>query len=115
GSVILSFTGLLFAQQPSAETPENLKVLSNRAPEKQDQTARDRDAPPINSSYIFGPGDQLSFRVVDLEEISDKPIAVDLSGYVRLPMVGRLKVSGFTIAQVETSLSKRLEAYLLHP
>jgi polysaccharide export outer membrane protein len=113
--VVLSFTGLLLAQQPSAEAPQNVTAVSSRTPEKQSQPARDQDLPQVNSSYILGPGDQISFRVVDLEEITDKPISVDLIGYVRLPMVGRIKVAGLTIAQLEAGLAKQLEVYLLHP
>jgi polysaccharide export outer membrane protein len=114
-SIILSSTGLLLAQQPSAEAPQNVTNLSNHAPVKQDQPKRDHEAPQFNFSYILGPGDQISIRVVDLEEVTDKPVAVDLNGYIRLTMIGRIKVSGLTIAQLEADLAKRLEVYLLHP
>jgi polysaccharide export outer membrane protein len=114
-SIMLSFTGLLLAQQPSAESRRNVAPISNEAPEKQDQPRRDQEVPQINSSYILGPGDQVSVRVVDLEEITDEPIAVDLSGYIRLAMIGRIKASGLTISQLEAALAKRLEVYLLRP
>jgi polysaccharide export outer membrane protein len=113
--VILSFPGWLLAQQSSVEGAQNVTALSNPVPEKQDQPAQDQGLPQINSSYILGPGDQLSFHIVDLEEITDKPIAVDLSGHIRLPMVGRLKASGLTIAQLEAGVAEKLEVYLLHP
>jgi polysaccharide biosynthesis/export protein len=66
-------------------------------------------------SYVLGPGDQITVHVVNLEEINDKPISIDLSGYIRLPMVGRIQVSGLTIEQVGSEISRRLETYVKHP
>src|SRR5436190_708339 len=72
--VVTVFSGLLPAQPLPAEPPQqNVTAFSSQA-------ADTTDAPPNSSSYVLGPGDQLSFRVVDMEEINDKPIAVDLSG-----------------------------------
>jgi polysaccharide export outer membrane protein len=50
-----------------------------------------------------------------VEEINDKPVSVDLGGEIRLPVVGRLRVSGLTTEQVEVEIAKRLKTYLLHP
>ncbi len=69
----------------------------------------------IVSGYILGPGDQITIRVVNFEEINDKPIAIDLSGCIHLPMVGQIPVSGLTIEQVGSEISKRLETYVKHP
>ncbi len=74
-----------------------------------------QDASRVNSGYLVGPGDQLVFRIVNSEEVNDKPVAVDLSGYVRLPMVGRFRVGGLTVAQIETEASERLKTYFLRP
>ena len=70
-------------------------------PKVQEQAFAKRPA-PVESGYVLGPGDQITVRVVNLEEINDKPIPVELNGEVRLPMVGRVRVSGLTVAEVET-------------
>jgi len=67
------------------------------------------------ADYVLGSGDQIAVHAVDVEEIDDKPILVDTSGYVRLPLAGRIRVSGLTVAQVETEIADRLKTYLLHP
>lgn len=65
--------------------------------------------------YVLGPGDQISIRVVNFEEINDKPISIDLSGCIRLPMAGQIVASGMTVEQLGAEISKRLETYVLHP
>lgn len=74
-----------------------------------------QNQPATNLGYRVGPGDQLVFRIVNAEEIGDKPVGVDLDGCVRLPVVGRLHVAGSTVAQIEAEVRKRLSTYLLHP
>src|SRR5450631_1267508 len=74
-----------------------------------------QDSARLSAGYVVGSGDQIAFRVTNAEEINDKPIPVDLSGYVRLPMVGRFRVAGLTVAQIEAELTERLKAYFLHP
>ncbi|MCU1335683.1 MAG: polysaccharide export protein [Bryobacterales bacterium] len=69
----------------------------------------------LKSGYVLGLSDQIIVRAVNVEEISDKPIMVDVSGYVRLPMAGRIRVSGLTVAEVEAEITDRLKSYLLRP
>lgn len=78
-------------------------------------TPETQDTTRLSAGYVVGSGDQIAFRVTNAEEINDKPIPVDLSGYVRLPMVGRFRVAGLTVAQIESELSDRLKPYLLRP
>ncbi len=71
--------------------------------------------PQTEPGYVLGPNDQISIHVVSCEEINDKPIPVDLSGMVHLPLVGSLKASGSTIQQLQAEITDRLRQYLLHP
>ena len=73
----------------------------------------DRSKAP--GDYLLGPGDQIVVRVLNAEEINDKPILIDMGGYIRLPVVGRIHVGGLSVAQVEADLAERLKSYLLHP
>lgn len=74
----------------------------------------DQSAPAL-SSYVLGPDDQLSLRALDAEEISDKPVRVGSDGMINLPMVGRVKVIGMTVEQLENELRKRLQTYIQNP
>jgi polysaccharide export outer membrane protein len=74
-----------------------------------------QSAPHALSSYRLGPGDQLTFSGVSVDEIANKPFRVDADGEVNLPMVGRLPASGLTLRQFEVELNKRLCIYIRQP
>jgi len=65
--------------------------------------------------YVLGPEDQITIRALNAEEIVDRPIFVSTSGYINLPLVGRVKATGLTVEQLESELSRRLEKYLEDP
>ena len=69
----------------------------------------------MRQSYLLGPEDQISIRVLDAEEINDKPVRIDFSGYVRLPLVGRIRAAGLTVDQFEAELIKQLRTYIKEP
>ena len=69
----------------------------------------------LRSSYVLGPEDQIVIRALDAEEISDKPLRIDMNGYIRLPLAGRVRAAGLTIEQLEAELVSRLKAYLQKP
>jgi polysaccharide export outer membrane protein len=71
--------------------------------------------PPQPPPYVLGPGDQITIRSIDLEEISEKPVLVDPDGYLSLPLVGRLKAAGLTAAELEKALVKALQGYFRRP
>src|SRR5258708_3990514 len=97
-SVILCLSGLgLAAQQPQIIQPNSQpNSFSTREPSSSVKTER-----PVGESqsqtqpdYVLGPGDQITIRAVNVEEINDKPVLIDTGGYVRLPVVGRVRVAG---------------------
>src|SRR5262245_7148322 len=71
---------VLKAQSPVTAPPQTTAP----APEKND------------SAYVLGLNDQITINALHAEEISGKPIQVDNTGSVNLPMVGRVKVAGLT-------------------
>jgi polysaccharide export outer membrane protein len=109
GSIILSAFGVVSAAQ---QPPESLAITGLRSAE---QRAPVEPASGTDPGYILGPGDQINVRVVNLEEINDKPIPIDLSGSIRLPLIGRFQVSGLTVAAAESELARRLGTYMRHP
>ncbi len=71
--------------------------------------------PAANAEYTLGPGDQISIRVVDMEEFADRSVRIDPNGFVDLPMVGRIEASGLTIDQFKDTLSTKLSRYINAP
>ncbi len=69
----------------------------------------------VATDYVFGPGDQFVLHVVDLEEISDKPLRVDPGGFVDLPLAGRMDVGGLTLEQFKSELKAKLSRYISDP
>jgi protein involved in polysaccharide export with SLBB domain len=60
------------------------------------------DAPQIH------PGDNLDLRVVEDDSFNGK-YAVRRGGYIIIPQVGRIKVTGLTTKQAEAAVKKALE------
>lgn len=71
--------------------------------------------PPAVSEYILGAGDQVSLHVVDLDDISDKPIRIDPNGFVDLALIGRVEAGGLTIEQLREQLRIKLTKYINSP
>lgn len=65
--------------------------------------------------YVLGPGDQVVLHVVDDEDISDKPLAIDPSGTIDLPMVGRMQAAGLTLEEFKAQLTSKLKRYITQP
>ena len=70
---------------------------------------------PTPRSYVLGPEDQLTIRVLDAQEFDDKPVRIDFSGYLRLPMIGRIQAGGLTLDQLEAELVKGLRKFIKEP
>jgi polysaccharide export outer membrane protein len=67
---------------------------------------------PLRSIYALGPDDQLTVRALDAEEISDKPFRINPSGFITMPLLGRVEAAGLTVEQLEVELTKRLQTYV---
>ena len=70
---------------------------------------------PAAANYVLGPEDQLVIHILDVPDISEKPLRIDPNGDLRLPMIGRIHAAGMSVEQLETELTKRLKAYLQEP
>ena|SRR5437867_700393 len=69
----------------------------------------------VGPGYILGPDDQIVIRVLDAEEISEKPVLIDTDGYIKLPLIERVRAAGLTVAELETEIASRLKLYLQQP
>jgi polysaccharide biosynthesis/export protein len=69
----------------------------------------------LRSTYLLGPDDQITIHALDAEELSEKPVRIDMSGHIRLPLVGRILAAGLTIEQFEAEITTRLGKYVKEP
>lgn len=63
--------------------------------------------------YRIGPGDRLELRVVGLPELGQKAL-VDINGNLPLPLLGAVKVSGFTLAEVQDKVRAGLSGKIVY-
>jgi polysaccharide export outer membrane protein len=66
-------------------------------------------------NYVLGPDDVITIQAPDVEEITGKPVRIDMRGNINLPMVGRLQVAGLTADELEAKIKERLKKYLQEP
>jgi len=70
----------------------------------------------VRSSYVLGPNDRFTVEALHAApDISTQPYRIDSTGYVTLPLAGRLKATGLTIEQFEREVASRLTPYILEP
>jgi len=67
------------------------------------------------SQYVLGPEDQIKIWALGVEEISDKPVRIDPSGEIDLPLVGRVHAAGLTVEQLKSALAQRLTKEVREP
>ena len=73
-------------------------------------------APSPGSSYVLGPGDQLSFVVANFsEEFGDKTFRIDMRGDINVPLAGRIHAAGLTVDEFEGQVEQRLARYVKDP
>ena len=70
---------------------------------------------PGSAPYVLGPEDQLKIWAFGVEEISDKPVRIDPSGNIDLPVVGKVHAGGLTLDQLKADLVQRFSKDVLKP
>ena len=78
-------------------------------------STRTEPAPGLSSTYVLGPDDQITVQIPNADEISGKPVRIDLNGDLRLPQVGRIQAAGLTVEQLEARIAERLKEFLKAP
>jgi polysaccharide export outer membrane protein len=73
------------------------------------------------SGYVLGPDDEIMIRGIDAPEVSDKlekpdqPVLIGTNGDITLPLIGRVKVGGLTVEQLEAELNTRFRQFIQEP
>ncbi len=66
-------------------------------------------------SYVLGPDDQITIRVLQVPEIAEKPVRIDLDGNIELPYLGQVRAAGLTAEQLKKDLTERLKTFVREP
>ena len=66
-------------------------------------------------SYLLGPDDLITIRVLQAPELAEKPVRIDMNGYIDLPFVGKLHASGLTVEALRKELTTQLESIIRDP
>jgi polysaccharide export outer membrane protein len=70
----------------------------------------------VHATYVLGPDDQIKVNASDIEEISGAvPIRIDMTGTIKLPMVGRIQAAGLTAEHLEVAIAAKLKKYMQNP
>jgi polysaccharide export outer membrane protein len=64
--------------------------------------------------YIIGAGDLLVISALDVSELEKVKVRVGAEGFIRLPLVGTVKIRGLTARQLEGEIADRLGAKYVH-
>src|SRR5947209_12472907 len=67
------------------------------------------------TSYVLGPDDQITLQAPDVEEISGKPVRIDLDGNITLPLIGGMQAAGLTAVELQARIKDRFKKYLRNP
>jgi polysaccharide biosynthesis/export protein len=77
--------------------------------------ALERTGDPKRATYLLGLDDQMSIWIAGLDDLQGKMVSVDKTGYVSLPLIGRVRAAGLTIERFEASLVERYRVYIREP
>jgi len=97
-------------------------ILFNQAEKQQSQEVL--TPPNIQFEYKIRPHDRISIMVYNHPELStrsninmqeEKGLLVNSQGYIRLPLVKKIKITGLTQTEAEEKLSNSYSVYLKHP
>ena len=102
---------------------KNDYVLFNQAPKQQNKEIL--QSPNVKFEYKIRPNDRISILVYKHPELStttnlnslqqEKGLLVNSKGYLRLPLVHKIKVTGLTQTEAEEKISDAYRVYLKHP
>ncbi|MDE2484090.1 MAG: SLBB domain-containing protein [candidate division NC10 bacterium] len=85
----------------------NSKIINTTVQQQEDGFGGD---------YVIGAGDLLVVSVLDVSELDKVKVRVGIEGFIRLPLVGTIKVRGLTAHRLEGALADLLgEKYLYDP
>jgi polysaccharide export outer membrane protein len=69
----------------------------------------------LQTLYKLGPDDQLTIRVLNLEEIGTDSYRIDSQGNIDVPLIGKIHAGGLTVDDLQGEIKQRLTKELKAP
>jgi polysaccharide export outer membrane protein len=69
----------------------------------------------LRYEYKLGPDDEITVRVSEEEEFSDKPMRINSDGHIKLPLIGRIDAGGRSVSELEEDISAKLGPFIKNP
>ena len=103
------------ATSPDSQTSSTPAVVTSVSTSGSVPAARETKPQLTASSYVLGSGDQISIKVQEVDEITERPLRIDPDGGIDLPLVGHVQASGLTLAQLRSVLVEKFRKYVNDP
>lgn len=68
----------------------------------------------VEEEYILGPEDLIEIDIFQVGELK-RTVRVSSSGFIKLPLAGKIKVSGLSVPELEAEITERYQKYLQEP
>ena len=65
--------------------------------------------------YVLGPNDEISVQALHVPELDGKPVHIEQSGTIELPLIGGITAAGLTADQLRARIRERLDTYVRDP
>lgn len=66
-------------------------------------------------SYVLGPEDDITIKIVGLAEFGAAPTRIDTQGNIEVPLAGSVHAEGLTVEALEHRLSRRMQEFVVNP
>ncbi len=103
--------------QPKSSAVDKEVYVSSSSDEDfiiQNQVMDGISAVQNSRNYVLQPGDLVEVKVF-MESSMDRTLRISSDGLVTFPLVGNIKIGGYTIAQAEIQLVDKLNHYIKNP
>jgi len=108
--LLLNFSQLADAQDTAVSTQQG----SPQAIAAINQPPLPTNSPLIDSTYTLGPGDDVTVTFFNVPEYSGEQTVV-VDGTLNFPMLGRISVTGMTLAEAEVAIAEQFRSELRYP
>jgi polysaccharide export outer membrane protein len=113
-SLRVYLTLAVFSLSAAAGQEVHQTPVPGQAPSEQ-QTPAVEPSAALRPNYVLGAGDQILIRAFEVEEINERPFLIDGDGNLDLPLLGRVKAAGLTVARLEATLVEMLRKFVKEP
>ncbi len=105
-----------------ASTQKNFEISGNESEnsaEEEIENIQDRVLSDISNvqksnNYILQSGDLVEIKVF-MEDNMDRVLRISSDGMVTFPLVGNVKIGGYSVSEAEQQLSEKLKYYIKNP